>query len=67
MPRSEHEHAIDDANRIVEVPKLGKSNGANVSLPMPNPYASTNLIYTGLGRQAIVSKLDRIRLRSVSL
>ncbi|MEK7706727.1 MAG: hypothetical protein AAB380_01870, partial [Verrucomicrobiota bacterium] len=31
-------------------------------LPVPNPYATNNLIYTGKGRQAIVSKLDRIRL-----
>jgi general secretion pathway protein D len=34
-------------------------------LPVPNPYASTNLVYTGKGRQAIISKLDRIRLDTV--
>ncbi|MGD0261374.1 MAG: hypothetical protein ABSD29_16290, partial [Verrucomicrobiota bacterium] len=35
-------------------------------LPVPNPYArSNNLVYTGLGRQTIISKLDRIRLDSV--
>jgi type II secretory pathway component GspD/PulD (secretin)/tetratricopeptide (TPR) repeat protein len=35
-------------------------------LPVPNPYArSNNLIYTGLGRQAIMTKLDRIRLDTV--
>jgi type II secretory pathway component GspD/PulD (secretin)/tetratricopeptide (TPR) repeat protein len=33
--------------------------------PKPNPYASTNLIFTSKGRQAIVSKLDRIRLQTV--
>ena len=32
------------------------------SLPVPNPYARTNLVYTGQGRQTIISKLDRIRL-----
>jgi type II secretory pathway component GspD/PulD (secretin) len=35
-------------------------------LPVPNPYArSNNLIYTGLGRQTIMTKLDRIRLDTV--
>jgi tetratricopeptide (TPR) repeat protein len=34
-------------------------------LPKPNPYASTNLIFTSKGRQAIVSKLDRIRIQTV--
>jgi len=34
-------------------------------LPVPNPYARTNLVYTGQGRQSIMTKLDRIRLDSV--
>ena len=35
-------------------------------LPVPNPYArSNNLVHTGSGRQAIISKLDRIRLDTV--
>ena len=35
-------------------------------LPVPNPYArSNNLVYTGLGRQGIMTKLDRIRLDTV--
>ena len=33
---------------------------------MPNPYALTNLVHTGVGREAIYSKLDRIRLDTVS-
>ena len=36
------------------------------SLPVPNPYARTNLVHTGQGRQTIMTKLDRIRLDSVS-
>ena len=32
---------------------------------MPNPYGRTNLIFTSKGRQAITSKLDRIRLDEV--
>jgi type II secretory pathway component GspD/PulD (secretin)/tetratricopeptide (TPR) repeat protein len=31
-----------------------------------NPYATNDLIYTGPGRQAIVSKLDHIRLDKIS-
>jgi tetratricopeptide (TPR) repeat protein len=31
-------------------------------LPVPNPYVTTNLIFTGQGRQSISSKLNRIRL-----
>jgi type II secretory pathway component GspD/PulD (secretin) len=31
-------------------------------LPVPNPYAHTNLVFTGTGRQAITSKLNRIRI-----
>jgi general secretion pathway protein D len=36
------------------------------SLPIPNPMAETNLIYTTPGRQTIMSKLQRIRLNEVS-
>ena len=37
------------------------------NLPLQgNPYATNNLVYTGPGRQAIVDKLNRIRLASVS-
>ena len=36
------------------------------ALPVPNPYARTNLVYTGQGRQALLAKLDRIRLDRVS-
>ena len=35
------------------------------ALLVPNPYARTNLIHTGQGRQTIMTKLDRIRLDSV--
>ena len=33
---------------------------------MPNPYAETNLTYTGPGREVIDNKLNRIRLENVS-
>ena len=34
--------------------------------PVPNPNTRTNRVFTGQGRQSIISKLDRIRLESVS-
>ncbi len=34
-------------------------------LLVPNPYARTNIVHTGQGRQNIITKLDRIRLDSV--
>ena len=36
------------------------------SLPIPNPLAHTNLVYTTQGRQDIISKLEHIRLNEVS-
>ena len=45
--------------------KNGPSTTSATSLPQPNPFARTNLIFTGRGRQIIVSKLDRIRLDEV--
>ena len=36
------------------------------SLPIPNPMAHTNLVYTSEGRQKILSKLERIHLNEVS-
>ena len=35
-------------------------------LPTPNPYALTNSVHTGDGREVIYSKLNRIRLDKVS-
>ena len=31
-------------------------------LPVPNPYARTNLVFTGTGRQILINKMNRIRL-----
>jgi type II secretory pathway component GspD/PulD (secretin)/tetratricopeptide (TPR) repeat protein len=36
-------------------------------LPVPNPMARTNLVYTGRGRQVIYNKLDTIRIDELSL
>ena len=34
-------------------------------IPRPNIFARTNLVHTGPGREAIISKLDRIRVSEV--
>ncbi len=60
-------HTIDTQERMVQVEKaFEKPVNRGLLLPVPNPYALTNLVHTGTGREAIYSKLDRIRLDSVS-
>jgi hypothetical protein len=63
--REERAHSIVSGDRIVDVEKAWEKPKPNTMLPSPNPYVSTNLIYTGVGRQLIMSKLDRIRMDSV--
>src|SRR6185503_13766250 len=36
-------------------------------LPVPNPWARTNMVYTGRGRQMIYQKLESIRIDELSL
>src|SRR5205807_7924728 len=49
-------------NRAVEAEPAWLPSIQREALPMPNPFATTNLVYTGPGRQAIQSKLNRILL-----
>lgn len=56
----------DGKDAMVEVQKAWEYPAQRQLLPVPNAYAQTNLIHTGKGRQAIVSKLDRIRMDNVS-
>ena len=63
--RSESMHSVANADRMVEVQQAWDKPRSGANLSSANPYATTNLIYTGPGRQAIVSKLDRIRLDNV--
>ena len=52
---------------LLDVAKAWNQEPINRSgLPVPNPYARTNIVYTGRGRQAIYSKLERIRVNEVS-
>ncbi len=66
--------AIDSANHNTDTQERMEHVEKQWILPTPsanvpriaNPYATNTLIYTGPGRQAIVAKLDRIRLDQVN-
>jgi len=60
--REEKLHDAASGERLVQVEQAWEHVGPNTSLPTPNAFATTNLIYTGPGRQTIVSKLDRIHM-----
>ena len=53
---------ISVKNKNVEVEKAWLPPTQREALPVPNPFATTNLVHTGPGRQAIQSKLHRIML-----
>ena len=57
--------SIDGEKKLVQVEQAWEEPIKREMLPMPNQMAHTNLIYTGKGRQNILSKLDRIHLDNV--
>jgi hypothetical protein len=63
--REERQHTVDDETRIVQVTKAWETPVKNTGLPVPNPYATNDLIHTGPGREEIMNKLNRIRLNRV--
>ena len=60
------QHTVDTQSRMAEVEKHWVQPTPRNALPMPNPFAETNLTYTGPGREVIDNKLNRIRLDNVS-
>src|SRR5262249_29136905 len=56
---------VDSRQSMVQVEQDWATPVSRDSLPQPNPYARSELIHTSKGRQAIVAKLDQIRLDSV--
>jgi general secretion pathway protein D len=56
---------VQEGNQIVEIENAWQTQVQREMLPVPNPYARTNAIHTGAGRQSIISKLDRIQLNDV--
>jgi len=63
--RALKQHGVTAQQNLSEVEQAWANPVKRELLPVPNPYAHTNLIHTSPSRQAIVSKLDRIRLDSV--
>jgi len=53
---------ISVKNKAVEVERAWLPPIQREALPSANPFATTNLVYTGPGRQAIQNKLNRILL-----
>jgi Flp pilus assembly secretin CpaC len=58
---------VANKKKMVEVEDAWLPPVQRESLPMANPFATTNLVHTGPGRQAIQSKLHRILLNEVLL
>jgi Flp pilus assembly secretin CpaC/tetratricopeptide (TPR) repeat protein len=58
---------IDSTTAILQVDKSWDVQQRTQQLtPRPNSFNRTNLVYTGMGRQTIISKLDRIRVEKVN-
>jgi type II secretory pathway component GspD/PulD (secretin)/tetratricopeptide (TPR) repeat protein len=64
--RENTQHNENTQERMTTVEKQWILPANKNNLTAGNPYATNQLVYTGPGRQAIVSKLDHIRLDSVS-
>lgn len=64
--RNATQHALDSRLRMDQVEKQWVLPMPDVQLPVPNPYATNTLTYTGPGRQIIIDKLNRIRLDHLS-
>jgi type II secretory pathway component GspD/PulD (secretin)/tetratricopeptide (TPR) repeat protein len=65
------QRAIDRRNytsgkRMIQVDDAWSDSAKRENLQVPNPMAKTNLVFTSLARQTIMSKLDRIHLDSVN-
>jgi len=66
LARDGAQHTVDTQKRMEHVEKQWILPTPKVNLPVPNSYATNNLIYTGPGRQIIMAKLDRIHLDNIA-
>jgi tetratricopeptide (TPR) repeat protein len=62
--RETRTHTIDTQDRMVQVENAWVKPVNRGLLPVPNPYALTNFVRTGDGREVIYSKLIRIRFEA---
>jgi type II secretory pathway component GspD/PulD (secretin) len=56
---------VTSENKFAQIEDAWNEPVKRFGLQVPNPIATTNLIHTGTGRQAIMTKLDRIHLDTV--
>jgi hypothetical protein len=63
--REEHKRIVGAQDKMVQIAKEWTPK-TGIGLPMPNPYANTNIVHTGAGREVIYTKLDRIHLDAVA-
>ncbi len=61
-----HNRDVASRHALVEVEDAWYTPANRDKLPVPNLYARTNLVHTSAARQIIYTKLDHIRLDSVS-
>jgi tetratricopeptide (TPR) repeat protein len=67
IEREEHKHINDTQIRMEQVEQQWVKPTSGAILPQSsNPWALTNLVHDGPGREVIVSKLDHIHIDSVS-
>ncbi len=64
--RNALQHTADTQSRMEQVEKQWVLPTPRNPLPMPNPYAETNLTFTGPGREVIVNELNRFRFENAS-
>ena len=57
---------VTSMKRMVDVEKGWADNDARKRLPVPNPYAGTNMIHTSSQRQALYEKLNNIQFDKVA-
>lgn len=63
--REDRHQNMDNLDRMVQVERAYEKP-INIVTNFANPFAQTNMIYTGPGREAIYTKLNRIRLDTVN-
>lgn len=61
--RAHREKLLTDKDKLLEVEQYWEQPKSK--LPISNPFAKTNRVYTGAGRQAIYHKLDTIRINEI--
>ena len=61
--RAHREKLLTDKDKLLEVEQYWEQPKSK--LPISNPFARTNRVHTGSGRQAIYHKLDTIRINEI--